>query len=171
MCVCTYVYWFVGSSKKNQCLNTALWLVKGKESWTTSAALQTHQQREKEVPEDFRRQSTYAQQGGVGAGLSGESAGRAHRHTNLPFLFLSHLFLQPPPMFHSFHFCVVFYPFIPLPPFFNLIIYLSCLCIFLSSTSISLSLSPSIVPICRCSSARQLMESPRAHQILDWPTP
>lgn len=96
MCVCTYVYWFVGSSKKNQCLNTALWLVKGKESWTTSAALQTHQQREKEVPEDFRRQSTYAQQGGVGAGLSGESAGRAHRHTNLPFLFLSHLFLQPP---------------------------------------------------------------------------
>lgn len=52
---------------------------------------------EKEVPEDIRRQSTYAQQGGVGAGISGELVERAHRHTNLPFLFLSHLFLQPPP--------------------------------------------------------------------------
>lgn len=170
VCVCTYVYWFMGSSKKNQCLNTALWLVKGKESWT-SAALQTHQWRKKEVPEDTRRQNTYAQQGGVGAGISGESAGRAHRHTNLPSLFLSHLFLHPPPcsipsisvLFLSFYILASIFQSHYLP--------LLSLHFSLSSTSISLSLSPSIVPICRCSSARQLMESPRAHQILDWPTP
>lgn len=96
MCVCTYVYWFVGSSKKKKSMLEYSFMACKRKGELDNIRSPADPPVEKEVPEDIRRQSTYAQQGGVGAGISGELAERAHRHTNLPFLFLSHLFLQPP---------------------------------------------------------------------------
>jgi hypothetical protein len=135
----------MGSNKK--CLNTTLGLVKGNKSCTniySPTDPRMEEERNLRTLGDIKH--FYPARRG-GAGVAGESMGRAHRHTNLPSLFLSHLFLPPLILIHPFHFSVVFYPFVSLFPFFNLIYHsVSAFFCFLPS-----SLCPSVCISLHCS--------------------